>query len=314
MDRSTFEQRWLGHQELKSQTHGTMGRLDEQANTTALVLTLTPTPVSSVLSGIADMADDAIKSHPGVHLTFVILKILSPGWSSVPIEGDAGNKRKAGAKGAFPARVYGEKYASMLLGEHAKIHSYELVNKKGAKGKGDKSEDFVCFSPGMVISGKIFGDKIATVFGKNNGGDLLPFQLATVQFTTKSLGSTAVDTGHMLDIKGITALPHISLRSLRILPPPPFFATTVQGNIVKRDNFLAGLMLPEEYRTGLNQNMIKAALPTMYSVVDAGYLHPKQGTPCPIQPEFCHFLLCFVCRISYVLCSIFVCSMSYVIF
>ena len=296
MDKSTFEQRWLGHQELKSQTHGTMGRLEEQPNTTALVLTLTPTPVSSVLSGIADMADDAIKSHTGVHLTFVILKILSPGWSSVPIEGDVGNKRKAGAK---TARVYGEKYASMLLEKHAKIHSYELINKKSAKGKGDKSEEFVCFSPGMVISGKIFGDKIATVLGKNNGGDLLPFQLATVQFTTKSLGSTAVDTGHMLDIKGITALPHLSLSSLRILPPPPFFATTVQGNIVKRDNFLAGLMLPEEYRTGLNQNMIKAALPTLYAVVDAGYLHPKQGH---ILMSFSIFIfICFVFIIFFVL-------------
>lgn len=276
MDRSAFQQRWLGYQEMSTQKNG-IGRHEEQASSSALVLNLIYTPISNALSEVNGMSEDAIKDFPGVHVTFVILKMLSAGWSSVPLDGDTGGRRKTPGKAAPREKLYGDKYACMM-GESVKAYTYELVNKKGSKGKGARAEEFVVFSAGMVISGKIFGNKIASVFGKNNNnGDLMPFQLAVVQLGMKSLTSScSIESGHMLDIKSITSLPHVSISSPRILPLS-LFGSTLQSNQIKRDNFLAGQMVPEDQREGLNMSMIRSALSASYSVVDAGYVQPKQG-------------------------------------
>ena len=257
------------------QKNGT-GRHEEQASSTALVMSLIATPVTNALAEVSGMSEEAIKDHQGVHVTFVILKMLSAGWSSVPLDGDTGGRRKVPGKPAPREKMYGEKYACML-GESVKAYTYELVNKKGAKGKGPRADEFVCFSPGMVVSGKIFGNKVAAVFGRSNSGDLLPFQLATVQLGLKSLTSScSIESGHMLDIKCITAMPHVSISSPRILPLS-LFGSTLQSNNIKRDNFLAGLSVPEEHKEGLNMSMIRSSLSLSYAVVDVGYLHPKQG-------------------------------------
>jgi hypothetical protein len=68
----------------------------------------------------------------------------------------------------------------------------------------------------MVISTKVFGNKMATVFGGR--ADLAPFQLALVQFGTRSMSSTAVESGNMLDIKNLAPLPSYILSSPRLLP------------------------------------------------------------------------------------------------
>ena len=96
----------------------------------------------------------------------------------------------------------------------------------------------------MVISTKVFGNKMATVF--SGRADLAPFQLALVQFGTRSMSSTAVESGNMLDIKNLAPLPSYILSSPRLLPAG-LLAPTVAAAGTRREAFLAGEAVPEVF-------------------------------------------------------------------
>ena len=123
----TFGQEtWLLEQEHLNARHGSLAAPDERPNPTALVLNLSAIPVASTLAAI-EAAGDSGKDHTGVRATFVVLRMLSPGWSSAPsAEDGAGGKRGRFSK---PSSAPKEKYGTMVDG-HVLLHSYDLLNKK----------------------------------------------------------------------------------------------------------------------------------------------------------------------------------------
>jgi hypothetical protein len=83
----------------------------------------------------------------------------------------------------------------------------------------------------------VFGNKMTATFGK--GADIGAFQLAIVQFGTRSMSSTAVESGNMLDIKGMHALPEYSIDTPRLLPIG-LLCKTMADATARREGFLAG--------------------------------------------------------------------------
>ena len=82
---------------------------------------------------------------------------------------------------------------------------------------------------------------MTATFGK--GADIGAFQLAIVQFGTRSMSSTAVESGNMLDIKGMHALPEYTIDTPRMIPSGLLFRTMAETT-ARREAFLAGSEVP----------------------------------------------------------------------
>ena len=82
---------------------------------------------------------------------------------------------------------------------------------------------------------------MTATFGK--GADIGAFQLAIVQFGTRSMSSTAVESGNMLDIKGMHALPEYSIDTPRLLPIG-LLCKTMADATARREGFLTGSEVP----------------------------------------------------------------------
>ena len=121
--------------------------LVELPNATFMVLNLSHIPVSSVGSAIEAGGPEEAKNHKGVRVTFLVLKVMSPGWTWVgaagsekdtPSSGGGGsNNKKGGAsrtattsKQQQQAEVK-EKLGVLVGGEHAVMYSYDLTNVRG---------------------------------------------------------------------------------------------------------------------------------------------------------------------------------------
>ena len=117
---------------------------------------------------------------------------------------------------------------------------------------------------------------MATTFGKTGGGDIAPFQLAIVQFGTRSMSSTAVESGNMLDIKTMHSLSECTIDAPRIIPLG-LLSKTVSDTTSRREGFLSGAEVSEERREHCSMSMIRCALATSFFPLDLGLLSPNSG-------------------------------------
>ena len=99
----------------------------------------------------------------------------------------------------------------------------------------------------MVISTKVFGNRMSAAFGKGCASDIAAFQLAVVQFGTRSMSSTAVESGNMLDIKTMCPLTEGTLDAPRLLPAGLLCRTMAEAS-ARREAFLAGAEVCETKR------------------------------------------------------------------
>jgi hypothetical protein len=177
--------------------------IPEVAQATLLVMNLSPIAVGDVKKK---------EEKPGekksvTRANFMVLRVLSPGWTSVPISGVESNQRESKGK-----REPREKLNDML-GEHVVMHSYALARSAGKYTAGAKADECFVISPGMVFSVAVFGDSVLKVF-KDQEADIGAFDVGIVHVASKSMGSEMRHTGLMLEIKGYTATPHLSASRL----------------------------------------------------------------------------------------------------
>ena len=86
---------WLSATEALTQRLGAPPRVQETPGPLVLALNLTHLPVKSVVAELKGASEDTVKGHKGMRTTLAVVKVLSPGFSSVSAEGDGG----AGGKG-----------------------------------------------------------------------------------------------------------------------------------------------------------------------------------------------------------------------
>jgi hypothetical protein len=269
-----FINTWQSVEQAMQQKGGQLPKVAEQAGPMALVLNLSRIPVADTRTALEKNPDEA-KNHPGVRTTFVILQMLHPGWSSVSTDKDPMSKSKVGAAKTATATEVKEKLSSSF-GEHVLMHSYDLINQRGTYTRCGRSNEYMALSPKMVITTKVWGSKFLTTF-KEQKTDVEIFDMVLVQFSLKSLQSSALAGGMMLEIKAYNSIPGINPGSFRLLKSPSV-PMSLQEAAVARSRFADGSHLSTETTAGeqplaapclLTQDMIKGNLSTTVSLIRA---------------------------------------------
>lgn len=266
---TTIVPTWQSSQETLTSRYGTLQLPKETPNAMALVLNLQNIEVKSTLEKLGMASAEEIKAFKTLRTTFVIIKMLFPGWSFIDTDGDAKDNKFAKKKGGSASSSKGGKEKlGYFDGENVILHCYRAENKKGVYTKSKRLDECVALSPGMVVSALIWGDKIVQTF-KEHKDDFRPFQLGIVQLYIKSnMASTASDTGRMLEIKSFHALsaPGATISSFKLLREG-VLAHSVQAAAVLRERILDGSMVSEEHKTHLNQSLIQGAYSNGIQVV-----------------------------------------------
>ena len=214
---------WQSSEQTCQKKMTTYPNLMKLANPTFIVLNLSHVPVSSVSSVLEASGPEEAKNHKGVRVTFMVLKVVSPGWTSVGVAGgekDGGGANSnnnsimmkkgvgvgsrnggGGSKAAAVAREVQEKLG-MMAGDSVLMYSYDLTNVRGTYMKMGRSEECIAVSPGMVLSMMVWGRNFMTVFKEQKGEDLHAFDIGIVQMGTRSMQSNAAEKGQMLEMKG----------------------------------------------------------------------------------------------------------------
>ena len=250
---------------------------------TALVMMLAPVNVKSAVSGGAplpsagggggDAADFSAEKNSSTRITFFVIKMLSPGWSSVPAQGGGGGGGgKKGGNNANNGKNNNNNKGptdklSEAFGEHVLMHSYQLL-KKGGYSRGPRSSECLALSPGMVFTLKAWSKNVAIIF-KEQTENINPFELAVVQFSIRSTSSEKVD--EMVEIKSINTIPCVSVSSFRLVQPE-LLPGSMQQAAVMRSRYADGTYLQQHYQElvdtkGLKQDWLKNNLSSTVSVV-----------------------------------------------
>jgi hypothetical protein len=249
---------WQSSQETLASKYGALQLPKETPNAMALVLNLQNIEVKSTLEKLGTLTPEEIKAVKALRTTFVIVKMLFPGWSFIDTEADAKDNKFAKNK-ASKGGGGGKEKLGYLDGENAILHCYRAENKKGVYSKSKRLDECVALSPGMVVGAMIWGDKIVQTF-KDHKEDFRPFQLGIVQLYIKSnMASTASDAGRMLEIKGFYAVnADASISSFKLLREG-VLANSVQAAAVLRERILDGSLVSDQYKRHLNQSLIQGS-------------------------------------------------------
>jgi hypothetical protein len=252
---SSFIHTWQSVEQSVQQKLAQLPKLAEQAGPMALVLNLCHVPVAETTSALEKSTDEAKKNHPGVRTTFLILRMLYPGWSSVAVgsdkEASLQSKSKPGAGAKAQASEVKEKL-SYSMGEHVLMHSFDLVNQRGTYTRCGKSEQCMAISPGMVLSTKVWGSKFMGTF-KEQRTDVEVFDVALVQFGLKSLQSTALTSGMMLEIKAFNTVLGINASASKLLKSVSV-PMSLEEAAISRSRFGDGSYLSSSSSTTHNNN------------------------------------------------------------
>lgn len=273
---SSFVNTWQSVEQSVQQKLAQLPKIVEQAGPMALVLNLSHVPVAETASTLEKSTDEAKKNHPGVRTTFLILRMLYPGWSSVSVGSDKDalppSKSKPGAGKAQAPEV--KEKLSYSMGEHVLMHSFDLVNQRGTYTRCGKSEQCMALSPGMVLSTKVWGSKFMGTF-KEQKTDVEVFDVALVQFGLKSLQSTAMTSGMMLEIKAFNTVFGINASASKLLKSV-IVPMSLEEAAISRSRFADGSYLSthagEEQDNGpkgLQQDMLKGNLSSTVSLIRA---------------------------------------------
>jgi hypothetical protein len=169
----------------------------ELCGVSALVMMLAPVGVKA--ANDAAIADPTSKRPTRV--TFMVLRLLAPGWSSLPANAAAISDKK-GAKVKQAERA----------GDHCFAYSYQLV-KRGGYAKGVRSPEGVMISPGMVFTLNTFPTNLAKVMKITE--DMKTFDMGVVELMLKSTECTKGT--EMMELKGLLAVKGCSPSSLRVV-------------------------------------------------------------------------------------------------
>jgi hypothetical protein len=168
----------------------------ELCGASALVMMLSPVGVKA--------ANDAVIADPSTkrptRITFMVLRLLSPGWSTLPANAASIGDKK-GAKVKLAER----------FGDHCLAYSYQLV-KRGGYAKGLRSPEGVMISPGMVFTLNVFPSNLAKVIKVTE--DMKTFDIGVVELMLKSTESAKCT--EMMEIKSLLSIKGCSPSSLRI--------------------------------------------------------------------------------------------------
>jgi hypothetical protein len=241
---------WQSSEQYAQKRISQMPKCAEAANPTLLVLNLTKVPVANVSAVLQNGGAEEAKTNKGARVTFMVLKVLSPGWTWVGGAEKEPAGKKGGGRNTTGGRAGGGKAdtnnnsvnkdkLNQMLREHVLMHSYDLVNVKGEMCKSDRSPECLCISPGMVLSMIVWGKGFLHVFKEQKGEDLLPFDLAMVQVSVKSTISKSMDKGTMLDVKSYMRCQQVGMR----LGAPNLFhmlGNSLQECAVMRSRFVDG--------------------------------------------------------------------------
>ena len=279
---------WQASEQASQRKMAALPKSLEAANPSFLVLNLGRVPVSSVGAAIEAGGLEEAKTHKGARVTFMVLKALSPGWTSVSPAGsdkeNAGKKPAASGRGGAykPPPEIKDKLNHLLDGEHVLMHSYDLVNLRGVYMRSTRSSDCIAISPGMVLSMMVWGKGFLSVFKEQKGSDFMPFDIGVIQMSTKSMQSTAVESGQILEIKSFTRMDGASLGGARLLGHG-ILSNSLKECAVQRSRFADGSHIGElsseltaEGRV-LRQSMVKGNLSSTVSLVRAA-IEKGQGT------------------------------------
>ena len=277
---SSFVNTWQSVEQTVQQKLAHLPKIVEQAGPMALVLNLGHVPIVETTSALEESTDEAKKNHPGVRTTFLILRMLYPGWSSVSVGSDKDAppppKSKPGAKTQAPEI---KEKLSYSMGEHVLMHSFDLVNQRGTYTRCGKSEQCMAVSPGMVLSTKVWGSKFMGTF-KEQRTDVEVFDVALVQFGLKSLQSTALTSGMMLEVKAFNTIPGINASASKLLKSV-IVPMSLEEAAISRSRFADGSYLSthadgpasdeleQAGPKGLQQDMLKGNLSSTVSLIRA---------------------------------------------
>jgi hypothetical protein len=237
---SAFINGWQSvEQSLQQQKRNQLPRLPEQAGPVALVLNLSRIPVAETWDLLGSATEDVKKNHPGVRTTFLILQMMHPGWSSVsasdgkePINNNSkggGGKQKSEPKDKL----------SSAYGDHVLMHSFALLNQRGTYTRGARSKECFALSPGMIMSTKVWGNKFALAF-KEQTADMEVFDMGFVQFGLKSITSTSMTSGMMLEVKTIRKISdEVNPSAFRLLKST-IVPTSLQESAIMKSRFADG--------------------------------------------------------------------------
>ena len=193
---------------------------EEMCCASALVLCLAPIPIQSTITAAQTSAAEGT-GQMSARATFLVLRMLSSGWSSVyeteaQALAAAAMKKGAGSKGGAKNAGPKEKLSRFFGGEHMLIHSYQLIKRGGGYLMGPRTENYLVVSPGMLFTLKTWGSKIENVF-KLQKEDVQPFDIAIVQLALKSSDSKKTD--EMLELRSFKVLEGASAAAKALVPP-----------------------------------------------------------------------------------------------
>ena len=268
-------QAWQSSHEIISSKNGSLPTTKEPPNAIALVLNLQHIDVKSTKDKLLTSTPEEIKAHKALRTTFVIVKMLCPGFTY--IENDSEKDTKF-AKGKSAAAKGPKEKLGKMDGENVILHTYKIESKKGVYRPSKRMEECVALCPGMVINCMIWGDKIMGVF-KEQKEDFLPFQFGIVQMYIKSNSSNASDSGRMLEFKSLISLDPIaySPSSFKLLKTENVLGGSIQGADVIRDRILDASSISEQNKQHVNQSLIKGALSTTVNILTVTP-NPSHGT------------------------------------
>ena len=169
----------------------------ELCGVSALVMMLAPVGVKAANESV--IADPSSKRPTRV--TFMVLRLLAPGWSTLPANAAAiGDKKGAKVKQA-------ERF-----GDHCLAYSYQLL-KRGGYSKGVRSPEGVMVSPGMIFTLNTFPTNLAKVMKITE--DMKTFDIGVVELMLKSAESTK--STEMVELKSLLSIKGCSPSSLRVV-------------------------------------------------------------------------------------------------
>ena len=263
---------WQSREQQVQRKMSQLPKLLEAPNPTLLVLNLTRVPVGNVGRVIQEGGADEAQKNKGARVTFLVLKVISGGWTWVGAPGsekETGGGQKGGKPKAGKIPPEAKEKLNTMMGDHLLMHTYDLTNLRGTYVKSARSEECLCISPGMVLSMMVWGKGFLNVFKDQKGEDLQAFDIAMVQLSTKSTSSTGMTSGNMLEVKNFTknSYPSLNLLGTRLLPT---MAKSLVDSAVMRSRFLDGSHLPpaaEGTKNKINQEWLKGSISNTVSIV-----------------------------------------------
>lgn len=212
----------------------------------AKVLCVALQPVNMPKEEVAAVAG---KEQQGVRFTGLVVR-SEAGWTSIQSDtkqekGDGGKKQR---QQSTPSQKLCQQVGDIVL-----MHSYDLKNKAGVYTKTKRSDHYAAIMPGMVLTFRVWGDKLAEVC-KNMTGDIALFDSVEIELSMKSLTSTSENM--KLELKRFIPCSSAQgiLNSSKVLPMLP---SSLEESQSLQRRFASKEGLPEDLLENMQQDMIK---------------------------------------------------------